>query len=771
MRNKRIRFRAFDRVFYAVGAIFFFAGLLLILISSPAFAGEPFTSAAQDATQTTVCPCGGTLTPPVQDTPGNGASSLVFSSGCNCSCSQTNATVCNVGGGNMLVAVPWQLYYNPVGNPSNGTVVESGNLGPLAAGECVNLTNAPALPGNYAYRMVQESGASGPAVVWSNACAVSGSCYPTNTPTPLPSNTSTNTPTTGPSNTPTTGPSNTPTNTPTNTETAPPVVISATPTPTRAPLAYNLSAVCGYPDDNSLLWKVSNNTDSATDFTWHVKDSTENGSGTVDAHGSVYFTTSPGAKTVRLYVGGEVVDSEASVAPCKQALELAYSCTGSGLVWTVTNPNDINTSFQWSLDGQQQGSGTAEAHQVVQLVTSSSGQHTLTLTWTDNRPGQHTVSLTSPANSCVNTPTATPTTTAPPVVITETPTPTPTPTTPVPPVTNTPTPTPTTPVAITNTPTNTPTTPPVVTNTPTNTPTTPVAITNTPTNTPTTPPVVTNTPTNTPTTPPVITNTPTFTMTAPPIVITNTFTPTITQTLTPLPGNVDELVSICGYPADTTLLWLATNPTNAPVDYTWRVAATGGTGSGVLPALSSAYFTTSAGSKVVDLYFNGQLMTSTSSLAACRLPVTLSYTCASATTVNWYVENPNNLPVPYVWGLDNTYSGQATINAGGTQVFAVTGLGQHNATITWVIDPLGPRGASVSANVTSCSSNQATNTPQPTLPIPVITSTPVIIPVTGIDLSAPVAITGSLGRLFTMMGIFLFGIGMVASVMNNRRKE
>jgi hypothetical protein len=58
-----------------------------------------------------------------------------------------------------------------------------------------------------------------------------------------------------------------------------------------------------------------------------------------------------------------------------------------------------------------------------------------------------------------------------------------------------------------------------------------------------------------------------------------------------------------------------------------------------------------------------------------------------------------------------------------------------------------------------------------TLPAPVITSTPVIIPVTGFDLEAPAAITGSLGRLFTVLGIFLFGLGMVTSVFNNRRKE
>jgi hypothetical protein len=292
----------------------------------------------------------------------------------------------------------------------------------------------------------------------------------------------------------------------------------------------------------------------------------------------------------------------------------------------------------------------------------------------------------------------------------------------------------------------------------------------TPTPTATTPGVqITNTPTNTPTN--TATNTPTNTATAPFVEVTSTFTPTITQTLTALPGFTDELISICGYPADTQLLWLVVNPTINPVDYTWRVAATGETGSGVLAAQSSAYFTTSAGSKVVDMYFNGQLVASTASQAACRLPVTLSYTCASATTVNWYVSNPNNLPVSYVWGLDNTYSGQSTVNAGGTQVFAVTGLGQHNGTITWVIDPLGPRGASLSATVTSCVSGQVTVTPLVTLPPPVLTSTPVIIPVTGIDLGMPVAITGSLGRLFTVLGIFLFGLGMVASVINNRRKE
>ena len=86
--------------------------------------------------------------------------------------------------------------------------------------------------------------------------------------------------------------------------------ISKTPAPTRTPVALNLSSICGYTFDNYELWRVANRSAVAVDYVWRVVGTSETGSGTVAANGTDYFTTSPGLKTVRLYVNDQVMDTE-----------------------------------------------------------------------------------------------------------------------------------------------------------------------------------------------------------------------------------------------------------------------------------------------------------------------------------------------------------------------------------------------------------------------------------------------------------------------------
>lgn len=902
MRRKNI-IRTLTRALYAGGTVFFIAGLLLLAVSSPALALqnrapasaqnalpaalEPvvvagvFSSAQAhakvvyretiaDASQRLIdnlfqgeqpaaCPCAGgnadiqnallqgtpcpclTITPPAPGTPGTGTS-VGFYGGCVCSCDGAYTTVCNAGGDDMLQAIQWQLYNSPSGSPSSGQVVASGSIGPLASGECTSLDAAPPLPGNYAYRLVDEDGT----VIWSNSCSVGGDCFPgTATPTTPPSATVTAT-------SPGTGPTSTATLPGGVTPTAPGVEVTLTPTLTltqptggtatvtrtpRPPLPINLSAVCSYVDEDTMLWKVANNTDAAIAFTWQVVGSSETGSSTVDARGSTYFETSAGSKTVQLLVNGVVVDTEASQPPCKQALDVSYTCTDNGLVWSISNPNSFTAEFDWSIDGgAQTGSGTLAAGQTVTVATTTTGAHTFTLTWTDDRPGEHVTVESSPADSC---PAVTPTATAPGVEITLTSTPTATATNTQPVVntatatatstntvpantatatasftptstntvpantaTFTPTSTATAPgVEITLTSTPTPTNTQPVVNTATFTPTATatatapgVQITFTSTPTPTrtnTQPVVstaTNTPTVTNTSPVIIntaTNTPTITSTAPGVQVTLTFTPTASATftptvtltppltiitLTPAPAELIGLSSICAYPTDTTLLWAVTNPTAAAANFTWRVVGSTETGTGIVPANSTVYFNTSAGSKVVELLINGQVVATVSSAPPCRLPITLNYVCESPTTINWYVTNGNNITVPYVWAVDSAASGQSQIGPNTNQVFATTGLGQHTVTVTWLIEPLGPRAVQLTANVTSCGGVVTTPTQLVTLPPPAITSTPVIIPQTGGDMAAPALLTSMIGRLFTTIGLLLFGAAFTVTAIFGRWK-
>ncbi|MCL4858391.1 MAG: MSCRAMM family adhesin SdrC [Caldilineaceae bacterium] len=276
---------------------------------------------------------------------------------------------------------------------------------------------------------------------------------PTNTPTatdtPVPPTntpTATNTPV-PPTNTPTA--TNTPvppTNTPTATDT--PVPPTNTPTATNTPApSLNLTFICSYVGDNFLMWRVANPNAFPVDFTWDVYGEAEAGSGSVLADDAVYFYTSTGSKTVRLFVGGNLVDTKASGEACKVDLSLSYSCDDEGnQVWTVFNGNDFDQPFGWYVSGSNQsGNGSAPAMSTASFTTSN-GAHTVVVESVHAPHAARQVNASAEVCAAPEEPTATPTDTP------EDPTATPT----------------NTPESPTTTPTNTPEPP---TNTPTATPT------------------------------------------------------------------------------------------------------------------------------------------------------------------------------------------------------------------------------------------------------------------------------------------------------------
>jgi hypothetical protein len=305
-----------------------------------------------------------------------------------------------------------------------------------------------------------------------------------------------------------------------------------TPAPPRPPMNINLSSICGYTFDNYELWKVANNGSAAANFTWKVVGSNESGSGSVAANSSTYFTTSAGQKTVQLLVNNQLMDSESCLAPCKKELQLSYSCTTNGLTWQATNPNSFGVDYTVRVDGKTAGKGAMKGNESITVATTTSGAHTVEVTWTDTRPGTHTVTLSSPANSCGgNVVTVTPTVTSTLMIETVTLTSTPTTTlTPIPDVILTTTATPTA-TSTSDIATQTSTVTPTTTLTPEGGSISTVTSTPTSTNTPTTTLTPEGGSISTVTLTPTSTVTPTTTLTPQSgSISTVTLTPTITST-------------------------------------------------------------------------------------------------------------------------------------------------------------------------------------------------------------------------------------------------
>ena len=108
------------------------------------------------------------------DEPEWSKSSLSFDGGCDGDCEEVSAQVCNVGDGDMSGSVEYNVYYAVSGNPKDGTVVDTGSVGPLASGECDDLTYTPTEDGNYMFQAFQEAGHPGNENhdLWSEQCSI-----------------------------------------------------------------------------------------------------------------------------------------------------------------------------------------------------------------------------------------------------------------------------------------------------------------------------------------------------------------------------------------------------------------------------------------------------------------------------------------------------------------------------------------------------------------------------------------------------------------------
>ena len=139
-----------------------------------------------------------------------------------------------------------------------------------------------------------------------------------------------------------------------------------------------LTYICGYPSDTQLLWRIRNTNDVEVPFTWDVYGSSEGGNGTIPANSDVYFNTTLGDKTVRIFVYGQLVNTKAGGSVCKVDLELDYECLITGIHdWTVTNDNDFDQTFNWSSTSGESGSAIAPAGG---SITFSTGLESETIT-------------------------------------------------------------------------------------------------------------------------------------------------------------------------------------------------------------------------------------------------------------------------------------------------------------------------------------------------------------------------------------------------------
>jgi hypothetical protein len=158
--RKHFFLKQFIKLAYSGGVIFLIAGMLLSLISQPAFA-----SGVQNGNQT--------------------GASLSFTSGCDGDCQTITATVCNTGSGDMVESVDWDVYYSAAGANQRAKVADGGTI-KLDAGKCKTLSASPSEgPGQYWFKANQPADHPGTGVLFSGGCNIS-SCSVPSDPTPTP---------------------------------------------------------------------------------------------------------------------------------------------------------------------------------------------------------------------------------------------------------------------------------------------------------------------------------------------------------------------------------------------------------------------------------------------------------------------------------------------------------------------------------------------------------------------------------------------------------
>ena len=154
-----------------------------------------------------------------------------------------------------------------------------------------------------------------------------------------------------------------------------------------------------------ITWTVTNDNDVAVSIDWDLDDGDETGSLSVPANSSISVvssadTDSAHTLTVTWSGGSDTDTSLAGECTLEEAeLVVRYSCIEDTetIQWQVSNESTVDTTFTWSLDGGAQSAPVAiVAGETIDVTTSSSGAHTLVVTWSTG-----TASASSEEGFCV----------------------------------------------------------------------------------------------------------------------------------------------------------------------------------------------------------------------------------------------------------------------------------------------------------------------------------------------------------------------------------
>lgn len=168
-------------------------------------------------------------------------------------------------------------------------------------------------------------------------------------------------------------------------------------------LALTLDHAC---TASGITWTVTNPNGEAVDIDWNLDEGAQTGGPlTVPANGSITVVSTddvenPHSLTVTWDEGSATDESDADECAIEEALlEVLYACIDGTetIQWQVRNTGTGATTFRWSLDGGAQSALIPiAAGATVNVTTSSSGAHTLTITWDTDQ----TASATSDEGFC-----------------------------------------------------------------------------------------------------------------------------------------------------------------------------------------------------------------------------------------------------------------------------------------------------------------------------------------------------------------------------------
>lgn len=266
---------------------------------------------------------------------------------------------------------------------------------------------------------------------------------------------------------------------------------------------------------------------------------------------------------------------------------------------------------------------------------------------------------------------------------------------------------------------------------------------------------------------PAATSTPTVT-----VIPTMTATPTSTS----VPFNDLSFGYICSVSGTS---WYVNNPN--PFDVTFSYSVNGATlNDFTVPASTSnlpfVVVGPEAGSLMVSTTYNDTLHEySVSKETACEIKqgprdLLLSYVC-NMQSMDWRVINPNESDIEFTYVVDPVSEGPSLLSTGGTAIapagglpftFYVSSPDSHVLQLSYSLGEGENRTLSITNGNDFC---RITNedTPVPTLQVPPSSSSAVLIPVTGADLSSNTSAGTNSGiqkSLFSL-GLGFLGIGLV----------